>query len=164
MKHMRIAIYPGSFDPVTLGHLDIIRRTSAVFDRLIVAVMHNQNKKPMFSVEERMAFLERTTKDLANVEIASFDGLLADYAKQQGACTIVKGLRAVSDFEYEFQMALANRKLNPELDTVFLMTSAEFMYLSSSVVKDIAVHGGSIAGFVPAEIIEDIMRRIRKGD
>lgn len=159
---MRLAIYPGSFDPVTLGHVDIIRRASAVFDRLIVAVMHNQNKKPMFSPEERIALIRRTIGDLPNVEIAAFDGLLADYARKEGACAIVKGLRAVSDFEYEFQMALANRKLNPELDTVFLMTSAEYMYLSSSVVKDIAMHGGSIAGFVPAEIEEDIMRRVRK--
>lgn len=163
MKHnMRIAIYPGSFDPVTLGHLDIIKRASAVFDKLIVAVMHNQNKVPMFDTEERMELLRRTINNLPNVEITSFGGLLADYARQQDACAIIKGLRAVSDFEYEFQMALANRKLNPELDTVFLMTSAEYMYLSSSVVKDIAVHGGNIAGFVPAEILDDIMLRTRK--
>ncbi|WP_283673709.1 pantetheine-phosphate adenylyltransferase [Butyricicoccus sp. Marseille-Q5471] len=159
---MRIAIYPGSFDPVTLGHLDIIKRASAVFDKLIVAVMHNQNKVPMFDTEERMELLRRTINNLPNVEITSFGGLLADYARQQDACAIIKGLRAVSDFEYEFQMALANRKLNPELDTVFLMTSAEYMYLSSSVVKDIAVHGGNVAGFVPAEILDDIMLRTRK--
>ena len=109
-----------------------------------------------------MEFLRRTTDELPNVEIASFGGLLADYARQQEACAVVKGLRAVSDFEYEFQMALANRKLNPQLDTVFLMTSAEYMYLSSSVVKDIAVHGGSVAGFVPDGIMEDIVRRTRK--
>ncbi|MBD9068839.1 MAG: pantetheine-phosphate adenylyltransferase [Butyricicoccus sp.] len=161
---MRIAIYPGSFDPVTLGHLDIIRRASGLFDRLTVAVMHNQNKKPMFSVEERKEMLRRTTADLPNVEIESFGGLLADYAHSQNACVLVKGLRAVSDFEYEFQMALANRKLNAELDTVFLMTSSEYMYLSSSVVKDIAVHGGSVAGFVPDEIVQDIVRRTRKED
>nr|WP_302657436.1 pantetheine-phosphate adenylyltransferase [uncultured Agathobaculum sp.] len=161
---MRIAIYPGSFDPVTLGHLDIIRRASGLFDRLIVAVMHNQNKKPMFSVEERKEMLRRTTADLPNVEIESFGGLLADYAHSKNACVLVKGLRAVSDFEYEFQMALANRKLNAELDTVFLMTSSEYMYLSSSVVKDIAVHGGSVAGFVPDEIVQDIVRRTRKED
>ena len=124
-RNMRIAIYPGSFDPVTLGHLDIIRRASGLFDRLIVAVMHNQNKKPMFSVEERMEMLRRTTAGLPNVEIESFGGLLADYARRKNACVLVKGLRAVSDFEYEFQMALANRKLNADLDTVFLMTSSE---------------------------------------
>lgn len=161
---MKIAIYPGSFDPVTLGHLDIIRRASIMFDRLIVAVMHNQNKKPAFSAEERVGFLKRTTADLPNVEVESFGGLLADYAKQKNACVIVKGLRAVSDFEYEFQMALANRKLNPDLDTVFLMTSAEYMYLSSSIVKDIAVHGGGVADFVPEGIMQDIVRRIRKGE
>ena len=163
-RNMRIAIYPGSFDPVTLGHLDIIRRASGLFDRLIVAVMHNQNKKPMFSVEERMEMLRRTTAGLPNVEIESFAGLLADYARRKNACVLVKGLRAVSDFEYEFQMALANRKLNADLDTVFLMTSSEYMYLSSSVVKDIAVHGGSVAGFVPDEIVQDIVRRTRKED
>ena len=163
-RNMRIAIYPGSFDPVTLGHLDIIRRASGLFDRLIVAVMHNQNKKPMFSVEERMEMLRRTTAGLPNVEIESFGGLLADYARRKNACVHVKGLRAVSDFEYEFQMALANRKLNADLDTVFLMTSSEYMYLSSSVVKDIAVHGGSVAGFVPDEIVQDIVRRTRKED
>ena len=163
-RNMRIAIYPGSFDPVTLGHLDIIRRASGLFDRLIVAVMHNQNKKPMFSVEERMEMLRRTTAGLPNVEIESFGGLLADYARRINACVLVKGLRAVSDFDYEFQMALANRKLNADLDTVFLMTSSEYMYLSSSVVKDIAVHGGSVAGFVPDEIVQDIVRRTRKED
>ena len=149
---------------MSLGHLDIIRRASGLFDRLIVAVMHNQNKKPMFSVEERKEMLRRTTADLPNVEIESFGGLLADYAHSKNACVLVKGLRAVSDFEYEFQMALANRKLNAELDTVFLMTSSEYMYLSSSVVKDIAVHGGSVAGFVPDEIVQDIVRRTRKED
>lgn len=159
---MKTAIYPGSFDPVTLGHLDIIRRAAKVFDHLIVAVMHNQNKTPLFSVEERMAFLNQTTDEMGNVEIASFNGLLADYAKQRGACAIVKGLRAVSDFEYEFQMALANRKLNPELDTAFFMTSAEYMYLSSSIVKDIAMHGGKITGFVPEEIMDAIILRTRK--
>ena len=143
---MKIAIYPGSFDPVTLGHLDVIERAAALFDRLIVVVMHNQTKKPMFTPEERQAFLRRVTSHLDNVEVDMFGGLLAEYARQRGACTIVKGLRAVSDFESEFQMALANRKLNPDLDTAFLMTSAEYMYLSSSIVKDIAAHGGDISG------------------
>lgn len=159
---MKIAIYPGSFDPVTLGHLDIINRAAALFDRLIVVVMHNVNKHPVFSVGERRDFLTRTTAHLPNVEVDSFGGLLADYAAQRGACTIVKGLRAMSDFESEFQMALTNRKLNPSVDTVFLTTSAEYMYLSSSMIKDIAVHGGRIADFVSPELEKEILLRMRK--
>lgn len=159
---MRIAIYPGSFDPVTMGHLDVIERASKIFDKLIVAVMHNGSKKPMFTGEERVALLRKTTQHLANVEIEIFGGLLADYAAQCGACTIVKGLRAVSDFEYEFQMALANRKLNPQVDTTFLMTSSQYMFLSSSMVKDIAAHGGAIDGFVPPAIQDEILQRMRK--
>ena len=159
---MKTAIYPGSFDPVTSGHLDIIRRAAGLCDRLIVVVMHNQAKKPAFSPEERCELLRRSAEGLPNVEIKMFSGLLADYAAQQGAGTIIKGLRAVSDFEYEFQMSLANRKLNPDLDTVFLMTSAEHMYLSSSIVKDIAAHGGDISGFVPDSVKDDILLRIRK--
>lgn len=159
---MKTAIYPGSFDPVTLGHLDIIERASALFDRLIVVVMHNVNKHPVFSAQERMEFLRRVTVHLPNVEVDCFDGLLADYAGQRGACTIVKGLRAMSDFESEFQMALTNRKLNPQVDTVFLTTSVEYMYLSSSMIKDIAVHGGSISDFVSPELEEEILLRMRK--
>lgn len=159
---MRIAIYPGSFDPVTLGHLDVIERAAKIFDKLIVAVMHNGAKKPMFNGEERIELLRKTTAHLSNVEIDGFGGLLADYTAQRGVCTIVKGLRAMSDFEYEFQMALANRKLNPAVDTTFLMTSSQFMFLSSSMVKDIARHGGAIDGFVPAVIQEEILERMRK--
>lgn len=159
---MKTAIYPGSFDPVTLGHLDVIERACALFDRLVVVVMHNQTKTPMFTTEERQAFLRRVTAHLPNVEVDAADSLLAEYARQCGACTIVKGLRAVSDFEYEFQMALANRKLNPDLDTAFLMTSAEYMYLSSSIVKDIATHGGAITGLVSPELEEEVLKRIRK--
>lgn len=159
---MKIAIYPGSFDPVTSGHVDIIRRAAGLCDKLIVAVMHNQAKKPAFSPEERCEMLQRVVGDVPGVEVQMFSGLLADYAAQEHAETIIKGLRAVSDFEYEFQMALANRKLNPGVDTVFLMTSAEYMYLSSSIVKDIAAHGGDITGFVPDSIQDDILLRIRK--
>ena len=159
---MRIGVCPGSFDPVTLGHMDIIERATKIFDKVIVAVLNNPAKQTSFTVEERVTLLKRATEHLPTVEVDSFEGLLADYAKLCHATAIVKGLRALSDFEYEFQMALANRKLNPELDTVFLMTSAEYMYLSSSVVKDIAVHGGSVAGFVPDGIMQDIVRRTRK--
>ena len=161
----RIAICPGSFDPITKGHLDIIRRASGLFDEVIVLILVNYAKSnTAFTPAERVELARRVTKDLPNVRVDFFGGLLADYAKQKNACAIVKGLRAVSDFEYEFQMALANRKLNPELDTVFLMTSAEYMYLSSSIVKDIAVHGGGVADFVPEGIMQDIVRRIRKGE
>ncbi len=159
---MKIAIYPGSFDPVTLGHLDIIERACRQFDRLVVAVMHNGNKKPMFSCEERIAMLRKTTAHLPNVEIDGFGGLLAEYVTKRGACSIVKGLRAMSDFEYEFQMALANRQMNPAVDTMFLMTSAQYMFLSSSMVKDIASHGGAVDGFVPTMIQDEILTRMRR--
>jgi pantetheine-phosphate adenylyltransferase len=157
---MRIAICPGSFDPITLGHMDVVERASHLFDKVIVAVMHNVNKRPMFTVEERVDFIRRLTQEMPNVEVAAFSGLLAEYAREQGACAIVKGLRAVSDFESEFQMAMANRKMNSGVDTVFLTTSAQYMFLSSSMVKDIALHGGSISGFVPAQIEGDILDRI----
>ena len=161
---IRSAVYPGSFDPVTNGHLDIIERTAKIFDKVYVAILENSAKEPMFSVAQRVRWIKQATKHLENVEVDCFSGLLVNYMRQKSAHVIVKGLRAVSDFEYEFQMALANRKLNPELDTVFLMTSAEYMYLSSSVVKDIAVHGGNVAGFVPEELIGEIVRRTRKED
>ena len=146
---MKTAIYPGSFDPVTLGHLDVIERASALFDRLIVVVMHNQTKKPMFTAEERVALLRRVTGHLPNVEIDCFDGLLAAYAAERGACTIVKGLRAVSDFEYEFQMTALNYQLDEELETVFIMSPPQYMYLSSSIVREIASLKGDVSGFVP---------------
>ena len=156
---MKIAIYPGSFDPVTLGHLDIIRRASIMFDRLIVAVMHNQNKKPAFTAEERVEFLKRTTADLPNVEVESFDGLLADYAKQKNACAIVKGLRAVSDFEYEFQMAGMNQKLMPEVETIFLTPAEQFQFISGTFVREIAMMGGDVSGFVPQNIRAALERK-----
>ena len=129
----KIAICPGSFDPVTLGHIDIIRRASKMFDKVIVAVLVNPSKQPSFSIQERIEFLNEATKGIDNLEIVSFDGLLASYAKEKSAVAVVKGLRAMSDFEYEFQMALTNKKLNPELETIFLTTSAQHMYLSSNV-------------------------------
>ena len=159
----RIAVCPGSFDPVTLGHLDIITRASKLFDKVIVLISRNAGKsQPSFSATERMLMIESVTHDLDNVVIDILDGLLADYVRNVGAIAIVKGLRAVSYFEYEFQMALANKNLFSGAETVFLTTSAENMYLSSSVVKQIAYFGGDISHFVPESILEDIQQRLIK--
>ena len=160
---MITAVCPGSFDPVTYGHLDIIRRAASMFDRVIVLVVTNLAKQPMFTKEERMDFLRRATSGLDNVEVDSYGGLLADYTREHDARVIVKGLRAMSDFEYEFQMALTSRRLNPEAETVFLTTTAENMYLSSSLVKQVAGLGGDITGFVPACIQKDILKKIASG-
>lgn len=161
---MRVAVYPGSFDPVTNGHLDIITRAAAMFDKLVVAVLINSSKKPFFSVEERIELLQKTIPKVEGCEIVvmSFDGLLAEFVSKVGAGTIIKGLRAVSDFEYEFQMALANKKLNPKLDTVFLMTSQENMYLSSSLVREIGRLGGDLSGFVVPQVEKAVVKRVRE--
>ena len=156
-------ICPGSFDPVTLGHIDIITRASKMFDRVVVGVLNNLAKTPMFSTEERIDLLRQATENLDNVEIVGFDGLLADYAREQGITAIVKGLRAVSDFEYEFQQALTNKKLNPEIETVFLTSNSDFMYLSSSMVKQVASLGGDISSFVPECVHDEIIKRLRNG-
>ncbi len=154
-------ICPGSFDPVTLGHIDIIKRASKMFDKVIVAVLVNMAKEPSFTTQERIELLQQTIGDIENVEIVGFSGLLADYAKERGAKAVVKGLRAVSDFEYEFQMALTNKKLNSELDTVFLTSDSQYMYLSSSMVKQIASLGGDISNFVPPCIHEKVLKRLK---
>lgn len=161
---MKVAICPGSFDPVTLGHLDIITRASKLFDRVIVVVMTNASKSPLFTQVERMNLLQRVIENagIDNVMVDCYDGLLADYAKLRNATAIVKGLRALSDFEYEFQMALTNRKLYPEAETVFLTTAADNMYLSSSLVKQVARFGGEIDDFVPKCILPDITEKFRK--
>ncbi len=161
MNHS-IAICPGSFDPVTYGHLDIIRRAANLFDRLIVVVASNPAKQCSFTPEERIAMIRKCIPDLSHVEAVRYDGLLADYAAQCGAGVIIKGLRAMSDFEYEFQMALTNKKLNPNVETLFLTTATQNMYLSSSMVKQIAGMGGDISSFVPEEIRPDILQRIYK--
>jgi pantetheine-phosphate adenylyltransferase len=153
---MNIAVYPGSFDPVTYGHLDIILRGAKVFDKVIVAVLHNSSKQPLFTVEERKELLTEVTKEISNVAIEDFQGLLAEYVRVKRAVAIIKGLRAISDFEYEMQMASINRKLNNEVETFFMMTNHKFSYLSSSIVKDVARHGGSVEGLVP-EIVEQAL-------
>ena len=156
----RIAVCPGSFDPITLGHLDIITRAAAMFDKIIVVVMNNTSKHYNFSDEERVNMIKKSVSELKNVEVDIYDGLLAEYAAQKNACAIIKGLRAMSDFEYEFQMALTNKKLNPLVETLFLTTSAQNMYLSSSMVRQIAGMGGDITDFVPAVIHDDIIKRL----
>ena len=159
---MKIAIYPGSFDPVTSGHLNIIQRAANIFDKLIVCVMVNAGKNPMFTLEERVELIRRVTTDISNVEVDSSDELLAEYARRKGSCVIVKGLRASSDFENEFQMALINHKINPELDTMFLTADNQYMYLSSSTVKELGNYGVDLADFLPAEIIPDFQARIEQ--
>ncbi len=159
---MKIAIYPGSFDPVTSGHLNIIRRAANIFDRLIVCVMVNAGKNPMFTLEERVELIRRVTADLQNVEVDGSDELLADYARKKGSCVIVKGLRAGSDFEYEFQMALINRKINPDLDTMFLTAEHQYTYLSSSTVKELGQYQVDLSDFLPEQIIPDFQERINK--
>ena len=158
---MKIAIYPGSFDPVTSGHLNIIQRAAKIFDKLIVCVMVNAGKKPMFSQEERVELIRRVTGDLPNVEVDCSAELLAEYAKRKGSCVIVKGLRAGSDFENEFQMALINHKINPDLDTMFLTAESQYMYLSSSTVKELGSYGVDLSDFLPEAIIPDFQERIK---
>lgn len=158
------AVCPGSFDPVTVGHLDIITRAAGMFSKVIVLVSTNANKTPVFSTEERISMLKAATVHLDNVSIDSYDGLLAEYTKKVNAGAIIKGLRAMSDFEYEFQMALTNKKLNPKTETIFLTTSAENMYLSSSMVKQIASMGGDISDFVPPVIHKAVINRLNRKD
>lgn len=158
---MKIAVYPGSFDPITKGHLNIIERAARLFDRVIVCVMVNCEKHPLFTLEEREAHLRRVTARLPNVKVDSHDGLLAEYAEAHGCCTIIKGLRAGSDFEKEFQMAMINRKLNPNLDSLFLTAEHQFMYLSSSAVKEMGYYGADLSDFLPAEIMGEFYERIR---
>lgn len=163
---MKAAIYPGSFDPVTKGHLSIIERAANIFDKLIVCVMVNSGKKPMFDQNERVAMIQKVTQHLPNVEVEASNKLLAEYAEEKGSCVIVKGLRAGSDFENEFQMALINRKINPALDTMFLTTEHQYMYLSSSIVKELGRYGVKLSEFLPEEIIDEFNERVNqlKGD
>lgn len=161
---MRIGIYPGSFDPVTLGHLDIIHRSAKLFDTLYIGVLNNsaKAKTSWFSAQERVDMLKKVTKDMPNVIVEDFGGLLVDYADMRKANIIVRGLRAITDFEYELQLAQTNHKVNPRVDTVFLTTSVEYSYLSSSVVKEIAMYNGDISKFLPEEIIESVYKRAQE--
>ena len=161
----KIAIYPGSFDPITIGHLDIIRRSAKLFDKIIVVVMSNHRKAGThaFTVEERVELVRKCTESLPNVTVDSYMGLLADYARQQKAVTVVKGLRAVSDFEDEFQQALINKKLNSEIETVFMAASSENMFLSSSVIKQVCMLGGDVTPFIPKEVSKEIIDKLVKG-
>jgi pantetheine-phosphate adenylyltransferase len=156
---MRRAIYPGSFDPVTNGHLDVIERARKLFDEVVVAVAHNDEKQPLFSLKERLDLLGDTAARIDNVRIADFKGLLVEFAKAQDAGAVIRGLRAVSDFEFEFQMALMNRNLNPEVETIFLMPKEEYTYLSSRIVKEIARLGGNVSSFVPACVAKALSRK-----
>lgn len=159
---MKIAIYPGSFDPITLGHRNVIKRAARCFDKLIVCVMVNSEKvgKGLFTPEERAELIRRVVKDFPNVEVDVSDALVAEYAREKGACALVKGLRAASDYEYELQMALINQKLNPRLETLFIPSSAKYTYISSSVVKEMAAYGADLSDFVPREIIGDVEGKI----
>ncbi|MGI5850618.1 MAG: pantetheine-phosphate adenylyltransferase [Caldicoprobacterales bacterium] len=159
---MKIGVYPGSFDPVTEGHMDIIKRSAKMFDKVIVAVARNYSKKPLFTAEERMELIQRSLQGLPNVEVDSFEGLLMDYIHSKDAQVIIKGLRAISDFEYEFQMALMNRKLDSKVETIFMMTSYKYSFLSSSMIKEVASLGGCISGLVPENIIADIYRKLKQ--
>ena len=159
---MKTAIYPGSFDPVTLGHFDIIKRSSEIFDQVIVGVLCNNAKSPLFSVEERVRMLKEVTKDIPNVRIYPFDGLLIDFAAKMEAGVVIRGLRAITDFEYELQMSQTNHKLNPDVETIFLTTSIEYSYLSSTTVKEIASYGGDITQFVPEAVVGKLEQKMKE--
>ena len=158
---MTTALYPGSFDPITLGHLNIIRRASKIFDKVVVCVMVNSEKKPMFTIDERMELVRRVTSRLTNVEVVTTDMLLAEYANQHEGAVIVKGLRAVSDFDYELQIALINKKMNADLETVFLPASEKYTFLSSTAAKEMAAYGADLSEFVPMEIINDVIEKTK---
>ncbi|MBF0405749.1 MAG: pantetheine-phosphate adenylyltransferase [Candidatus Riflebacteria bacterium] len=155
---MRIAVYPGSFDPFTNGHLDILERSLKMFDKLIVAVLINPNKNSLFASSKRIEMIEKVSAKMENVEVSQFDGLLVDFCKKVGACSVIRGLRAVSDYEYELQLATINKQLAPDLETIFLMSSAHCSFLSSSIVKEIARYGGNIEPLVPANVGEELKK------
>ncbi|MEN6350140.1 MAG: pantetheine-phosphate adenylyltransferase [Syntrophomonas sp.] len=162
---MKVAVYPGSFDPVTKGHIDILEKTSKIFDRIIVAVVHNVSKDALFSLEERVALIYESTRHLDNIEVESFSGLLANYLNGKEACAIIRGLRSVTDFDYEMHMAMMNKKLIPDIDTIFVMSDSKYTFISSSAVKEAALLGGDVSSLVPKAVILEFIKKIkaRKG-
>lgn len=159
----RIAVYPGSFDPVTFGHLDLIERCAPLVDKLVVAVLRNAGKQPLFTPEERVEMLRSATEHWKNVEVDSFDGLLVDYARRRGACLLLRGIRAISDYEYELQMALMNRRLAPEIETMFMMAGEAYSFLSSRLVKEVIALGGDVSGLVPPQVEAKLKERLPRG-
>ncbi len=157
---MKIAVYPGTFDPITNGHLDVIKRALKIFDRLIVLVAHHPEKNTLFSVEERLEMIKEVLKDMKNVEVDAYDGLLVDYVKKKNAIAIIRGMRAVSDFEFEFQMALMNRHLYPDIEILFLFPDERYTYLSSSLIKEVISLGGDVSSFVPPSVLERLRRKL----
>lgn len=149
---MRLAIYPGSFDPVTNGHIDILEKTSKLFDRIVIAVVHNVGKNALFSLNERVSLIKESTSHIPNVEVESFSGLLVDYVKQKEACAIIRGLRTVTDFEYEMHIAMINRKMLPEVETIFILSDSRYIFVSSSIIKETALLGGDVTGLVPEAV------------
>jgi pantetheine-phosphate adenylyltransferase len=158
----RRAIYPGTFDPVTYGHLDVIKRAAALYDKVFIAVAQSNEKSPLFSVEERVAMMTEAVADINNVEVETFNGLVVDYAVNKSAKVVVRGLRMISDFEYEFQMALTNRKLNPDIETVFMMPNESYSYLSSKLIKEIALLGADVSEFVPGNVEEKLKEKLER--
>ena len=158
-RFSRVAVYPGTFDPITNGHLDIVKRAAPLFDKVIITLALNSDKKPLFSADERLEMIRNSIKGIEQVEVARFSGLIVNFASKVGASVIIRGLRAVSDFEFEFQMALMNRKQNPEIDTVYLMPDARYTYLSSSIVKEVAKHGGDVERFVPSGVLDMLKKK-----
>lgn len=158
----RTAIYPGTFDPVTFGHIDVLERAAKLFDNLVVSVAISSSKKTLFTVEERTEMMKQVTSKMKNVKVETFDGLLVNYARQKKADAIIRGLRAISDFEYEFQMALTNRKLQPEIETIFLMPNEKYSFISSTLVREIAKYGGNLSDFVPKDVIQKIIIKLQQ--
>lgn len=157
---MRLAVYPGSFDPMTNGHIDILEKTSKLFDQIVVAVVHNVSKRALFTLEEREALIKESTPHLNNIEVESFSGLLADYVREKQACAIIRGLRTVSDFEYEMSMAMINKRLIPQVDTIFVMSDSNNVFISSSIVKEAALLGGDVSSLVPAAVNKKLLQKV----